>query len=92
MIRRVILTDEEREQLVRILKYDPKPYVRERAAAILKVADGQIATHVALSGLLQPRDPTTVLSWLTCYREASIEGLRVKPGRGRKPAFSPGAC
>ena len=39
----VALTDEERIVLQRIRDTDPHPYVRERAAALLKMADGRSA-------------------------------------------------
>lgn len=88
-LRTIVVTDEQRKQLLDILKHDPKPYLRERAAAILKVADGHIAAHVARSGLLEPRDPDTIYSWLDRFQEFGVPGLKIRPGRGRKPAFSP---
>ena len=42
-----------------------------------------------VAGLLKKRDPDTVYAWLRRYREHGIRGLLNKPGRGRKPAFSP---
>jgi len=89
MTRTIALTDEERVELEYVRKHDRKPYIRERSAAILKVAAGQIAAHVALYGLLQRRDPDTVYCWLDRYEREGLEGLKIKPGRGRKPAFSP---
>ena len=38
---------------------------------------------------MKPRDPDTVYAWLRRYREHGIRGLFNRPGRGRKPAFSP---
>ena len=38
---------------------------------------------------MKRRDPDTVYTWLRRYREQGIRGLSNKPGRGRKPAFSP---
>jgi transposase len=49
------------------------------------------ARQVALSGLLKPRDPDTVYSWIRRYQAEGLDGLLIKPGRGRKPAFSPSA-
>jgi hypothetical protein len=49
-------------------KRDPKPYRRERATALLKIAAGQPAAVVARSGLLRPRDPDTVYSWTAMKR------------------------
>ena len=69
--------------------HHPKPYVRERAAAILKVAAGQPVRRVAAGGLLKPRREETVSAWVYRYLDAGVGGLLVGPGRGRKPAFSP---
>ena len=64
-------------------------YLRERATALLKIHQGFSPHEVARRGLLKPRDPDTVYAWLRRYREHGISGLSNKPGRGRKPAFSP---
>ncbi len=87
--REVWLTAEQREQLTWVLKHDPKPYRRERAAAILQVADGKAAFAVARDGLLVPRAPDTVYGWLDRFEELGIAGLTIAAGRGRKPAHFP---
>lgn len=90
MSRRTIeLTSEQRRQLQRMVRCDPKPYRRERAACLLKIAAGQVAVQVARNGLLRPRDPDTVYAWLDRFEEQGIEGLTIRAGRGRKPSFSP---
>lgn len=86
---RITLSDEQRRELERARNTDAKPYVRERAAAILKVADGQTVRQVALNGLLKPHEPETVAGWIERYLREGISGLRVRPGAGRKPGFSP---
>lgn len=92
MTRRVlVLGSAERDELMKARDSDPKAYIRERAAALLKVADGIPAAIVARERLLKPRDPDTVYSWLDRYQTEGLASLRVKPGRGRKPAFSPSA-
>lgn len=90
-MRTVFLEERERQQLERMARSDPKPYRRERAAAILKVADGEVAYQVARRGLLRPRDPDTLYRWLDRFERDGIAGLSLSPGRGRKPAFSPPA-
>jgi transposase len=55
--------------------HDPHPYVRERCAALVKIADGQSAHAVARHGLLKPRDPDTVYGWLSHYQETGLDGL-----------------
>lgn len=89
MLRRVSLSAEQREELQQLVRHGEPAYLRERAACILKVADGQVAAHVAARGLLQTRDPDTVYSWLDRFASEGIAGLRIRPGRGRKPAFPP---
>ncbi|MCL6476502.1 MAG: helix-turn-helix domain-containing protein [Firmicutes bacterium] len=85
------LSAQQRQQLERVRDSHPQPYVRERAAAILKIADGQSARQVAKQGLLRARDKDTVCRWVRRYQTEGLEGLKVRPGRGRKPAFSPSA-
>ena len=57
----------------------------------MKVADGHSAAAVARTGLWRLRQPDTVSRWLARYRGEGIAGLADRPGRGRKPAFSPRA-
>ncbi len=88
----LILKPNQRETLVLLRDTDPRPYIRERAAALLKIADldqPQTARQVALHGLLKRRQPDTVYAWLKRFQVAGIAGLTIQPGRGRKPAFSP---
>ncbi len=89
MPRALALSDAERTALVRLRDTAPKAYQRERAAALLKVADGHPAAQVARAGLLRARDPDTLYAWLDRYGDDGIAGLTIRPGRGRKPAFSP---
>jgi len=88
-MHRLPLTLAPREELVALRDAAAKPYLRERAAALLKIADGQAAAAVARTGLLRPRQPDTLYRWLARYRAEGIAGLADRPGRGRKPAFSP---
>jgi hypothetical protein len=83
------LTEGEQAELEEIRDHHEKPYLREKAAALLKVAAGASPHQVALTGLLKPRSPDAVYRWLNTYEAAGVEGLVVQEGRGRKPAFSP---
>jgi len=90
----VTLSKQQREELIDVRDRHEKPYMRERAAAVLKVAgppgkEGQSARQVALNGLLRERRPNTVRSWIHAWREEGIDGFVVEEGRGQKPAFSP---
>lgn len=87
--REVRLTVEQREELLAMVKHDPKAYRRERASAVLKVANGEVAARVAASGLLVRRDPDTVYGWLDRFLAHGVAGLTIAPGRGRKPTLSP---
>lgn len=87
----ITLTREQRCELERTRDHHKKAYVRERASAILKVADGMSGRRVAFTGLLKTRDPDTVYAWFHAYQAKGLGGLLINPGRGRKPAFSPSA-
>jgi Helix-turn-helix domain len=90
-IHHISLSAEQEAELVQLRDHSPKPHLRERAAAILKVAAGATIKQVAEQGLLRPRDEETVSAWIGRYREQGTAGLGVRPGRGRKPAFFPSA-
>jgi transposase len=83
------LSDSERQELEETRDYREKAYVRERAAALLKIADGYSGRWVALHGLGKERKPDTVYDWHERYCAEGTDGLFVREGRGRKPAFSP---
>lgn len=87
--REVRVTPEQRATLRWMVRHDPKPYRRERAAAILQVADGKAALAVAREGLLVRRAPDTVYGWIDRFEELGIAGLTMAEGRGRKPAPFP---
>jgi hypothetical protein len=83
------LSKEEREELEQIRDHHPKPYMRERATALLKIADGWSGLRVSREGLLKPRDPDTIYRWVRRYKEEGVAGLEIQKGRGRKPAYFP---
>ena len=83
------LETSQQETLVEMRDHHPKAYLRERAAAILKVAEGQTIQGVAQEGLLRTREWETVAGWVKGYASAGLGRLYVQPGRGRKPAFFP---
>jgi len=85
--RKVILSEQQYAELRYIRDHHPLPYMRERAAGILKVADGQSMNYVATYGLLRKIQYETISDWITRYEQEGIEGLRMKSGRGRKPSF-----
>lgn len=89
--RKLDLNTVQRAELEWVRDRDPKAYMREKAAALLKVNAGMTPHAVAKHGLHKARDPDSVYEWLDRYQKTGIEGLRIKPGRGRKPGFSPSA-
>jgi hypothetical protein len=58
------LTHAEHLALEQARDHHPKPYLRERAAALLRVASGQAPSQVAKTGVLKPQAPDTVYDWL----------------------------
>ena len=60
--RTLHLTDEQRRTLVDYRDHDRRPYLRERCAALLKIADGYSPHWVSQQGLLKQRAPDTVYS------------------------------
>lgn len=83
------LNERQQRELEHIRDHHAKPYMRERAAALLKIASGRSGRDVALNGLHKERDPDTIYKWVRRYQAAGIEGLQSRHGRGRKAAFSP---
>jgi hypothetical protein len=81
------LTEEARTALVRGRDRDPRPYFRERCAALLKIAAGQSPRQVALGGLGKRRKPDTVRGWLHAYWAGGLPALVQRP-RGHR-GFSP---
>lgn len=83
------LTTEEKAELIEMRDHAAKPYLRERASAILQVAEGRSGRWVARNGLLRSRQPDTVYGWLDRYEAGGTEGLPIEAGRGRKAAYDP---
>jgi hypothetical protein len=73
--RTLTLTDAARQTLEEARDHHPTPAVRERAAALLKIAAGQRPHWVARHGLLKPRDPDTVYGWLDRYQQYGLVGI-----------------
>lgn len=73
--------------LEQMLRHHPAPYLREKAAALLKIAAGQSVEEVARHGLLRPRKADTVRGWVHAYQRLGIGALYQKARRQRH--FSP---
>ena len=83
----VALAEEERDELKRWLRSPnmPSGLVR-RAHAILLVSEGK---SLAETGRIVGMGRRIVRLWVSRFAEKRIAGLKDKPGRGRKPTFSP---
>ncbi|HEY7615751.1 MAG TPA: hypothetical protein VH744_03035 [Terriglobales bacterium] len=86
------LEEAQRVTLEQMRDHHAKAYLRERAAALLKIADGMSIQQVAAQGLLKRRQRETVGLWVQRYVQSGLGGLYLQPGRGRKAAFSPSAA
>jgi transposase len=80
------LTQEQEAELAHARDHAPQPYLRERAAILLKIAAGQSIRRAAGSGGLKPHHRDSVCGWIARYQTEGLAGLLVRKGRGRKPA------
>jgi len=78
---KLVLNKRERKTLTHIRDRSSKPYQRERAAALLKIANGLSPHRVGLSGLLRKRDPDTVYSWVYAFSALGFLSLSHAPRR-----------
>ena len=84
---RVFLTAEERSLLEQRLRSMTTALgLARRYRAILGVADGLPLVEV---GRLVDLTEKHVRKWVQRFLKDRLEGLRDRPGRGRKPVFSP---
>ena len=80
--RTLHLCIEEREALEDLRDHAPKPYLRERAAALLLIASGVPPAVVARERLLRPRHPETVSLWLNRWEAEGIDSLPIRDLKG----------
>jgi Helix-turn-helix domain len=84
---RVILTTEERDHLEQRLRCTTTSLgLARRCRAILEVADGLPLVQVARLVDLTEKH---VRKWVQRFLTDRLDGLHDRPGRGRKPVFSP---
>lgn len=76
----------DQQELRQVRDHAPRPYLRERAAILLAIAAGASIRQAATHAGLKPHDADTVCVWVRRYRDEGSAGLRIRPGRGRKPA------
>jgi hypothetical protein len=86
--RTLAVSPAQHEELVAHRDHDPRPYVRERGAALLKIAAGRSPHAVAQRGRLRPRDPDTVYGWVAAYAAAGLAGVIARQhGGARRGGF-----
>jgi len=85
--RTLTLTPAQQDELQQLRDHDPRPYVRERCAALLKIAHGRSPHAVACTGLLRPRDPDTVYQWLDRYQAEGLAGLLAHQHGGNRRSW-----
>ena len=84
---RVVLTTEERNELEQRLRSTTTSLgLARRCRAILEVADGLPLVEVARLVDLTEKH---VRKWVQRFLKDRLDGLHDRPGRGRKPVFSP---
>lgn len=84
---RVILTADERDRLEQRLRCTTTSLgLARRCRAILGVADGLPLVEIARLVDLTEKH---VRKWVLRFLEDRLDGLHDRPGRGRKPVFSP---
>jgi len=85
----LVLNEEQVKELTQTRDHHPLAYLRVKAAALLKVTQGEAISQVARHGLLKPVDRHAIKEWIMRYQQEGLAGLKVQTGRGRKPVFSP---
>ncbi len=85
--RSLSLTADQQRELQHLRDHDPRPYVRERCAALLKIAQGCTPHAVARQGLLRPRDPDTVYHWLDRFQAEGLVGVLGYPHGGNRRSW-----
>jgi transposase len=88
---KIELSETQRSELEDLRDHSKLPYLRERAAAILKIADGHSGRETARTLLNRAHWQDTIYEWVKRYQVQGVAGLKIRSGRGRKPAFSPSA-
>lgn len=81
------LTEAERTSLQRGYSHGKSPFFRRKCHCILQSNNGKQTKELA--DFFQV-DKLSVLNWFKLWEKDGIEGLKLKPGRGRKPKLDIG--
>lgn len=87
-IRVVEIKEEDRFQLERDYRQSINHSYRQRCKLVLLKSEGRSAKEV---GNILGMHPVTINTWLDRFETDGINGLKIKPGRGRKPILNAAA-
>jgi hypothetical protein len=83
----IALSHEQREELERMVRSrSVAAGLQRRARAVLAIADGKTFRQARQDLDLSDKH---LRKWCRRYLAEGIDGLKDRPGRGRKPVFSP---
>ncbi len=87
---RITLTTEERRELEARIRSTTLPAgIVKRSRIVLLRADSLSVSRIAILVGIQRKHAE---KWLKRFIQQRLDGLNDKPGRGRKPTFSPAGC
>src|SRR5207253_10101361 len=87
----LVLSEEQVKELTWTRDHHAVAYLRVKAAALLKAAQGEAISQAAKSGLLKPVDRHTITDWIFRYHQHGMSGLKVHTARGPTHVSSPSA-
>jgi hypothetical protein len=89
--RTTVLSAEQRRTLERARDHHRLASVRERATAVLLVADGQSLGQVARDGFARPKKRETIGTWLDWYEAGGLDAMiGHQHGGARRGRLRPG--
>lgn len=83
--RTIDLNSIDRQDLEDAFRTGRSHAFRQRCQIVLLKSEGRSSKEVAS---IVKQHYVSVNSWLTRYQQAGLDGLRTKPGRGRKPLLN----
>jgi transposase len=88
-IRTLSLLPEQRQNLLHAHRTGASHAFRNRCLVVLLKADPDQPRSDKDVGRITGMTHVSVASWLTRYDAEGLDGLRTRPGRGRKPILDP---
>jgi transposase len=75
------ITEQQRKELDHVARCGQPAYIRRKALVVLNLSEGRSISEVAT--IFRVSRPS-VYEWRRRYLDEGVDGLRVRPGRGRK--------